>query len=85
MTGERMSVWVRAKTVQDAELMANDAGWLVLDPSEPLPPPSPDEIAAASHERAVMYGTLKALGIAAAILVGIVVLGNIAVFLASQS
>lgn len=84
-SGERLTVEVPARSVQDAESQAAKAGWLVLDPtSEPEPQPTAEQVEAKARERAVMFGTLKALGIAALAIVGLIVVGNIAFFLAAQ-
>lgn len=83
-TGERHKFPITARTVQEAEAKADEAGWRVIDPSAPLPEPTPEEVAAKQQERAVKFGILKALGIAAGALIALVVLGNIVVFLASQ-
>jgi hypothetical protein len=83
-TGERLNFDIVARTVQEAEAKAADAGWIVVDPSTPAPKPSESEIAAGMQERAVRNGILKALCIAAVVVVGLVVVGNIVVFLISQ-
>lgn len=84
-TGEQMDFDITARSVQEAESRAMGAGWLVVDPtSEPEATPSAEVIEAKMRERAVMFGVLKALGIAAAVVIGLVVVGNIVFFLAAQ-
>lgn len=84
-THERMDFDIIARSVQEAEKRAMDAGWIVVNPTtEPAPEPSESELQAARQERAVMFGTLKALGIAALVIIGLIVVGNVVVFLASQ-
>lgn len=84
-SGERLTVEVPARSVHEAEAKASDAGWLVLDPTtEPAAQPTAQEVDAKLKERAVMFGVLKALGIAALAVIGLVILGNIVVFLAAQ-
>ena len=83
--GKRFPLEIVARSVHEAEAKAFDAGWIVLDPtSEPPAKPSDAEIQAQMQERAVKRSVLKALGIAALVIIGLVILGNVVVFLASQ-
>lgn len=83
--GKQFPLDIEARSVHEAEAKAYDAGWLVLDPTtEPPAQPSESETQAQMQERAVKRGVLKALGIAALVIIGLVILGNVAVFLAAQ-
>ena len=84
-SGEKLDFEITARSVHEAESKAYDAGWLVLDPSSPPPAPSQSDNEAKARELAVKIGVLKALGIAALVIAGLFVIGNIIVFLISEA
>jgi hypothetical protein len=83
--GKRFPLEITARSVHEAEAMAFDAGWIVLDPTTAPPAkPSEAETVAQMQQRAITRGVLHALGIAALVIIGLVILGNVVVFLAAQ-
>lgn len=84
-SGERLDFEITARSVHDAEVKAYDAGWLVVDPSGPRPEATEAERANTAQEAAVKRGVLKALGIALLVAVGLIVAGNIIVFLVGEA
>ncbi len=84
-SGERLDFEITARSVHEAEAKAFDAGWLVIDPSVPASEPTEAERATKAQEVAVKRGVLKALDIALLVVVGLIVIGNIIVFLVGEA